>query len=54
MITMTVARTARIEHKTVAKNIDAILKLEEEDERRLPRLNQAFHQVGWFVGTTIL
>ena len=49
---MTVPGTPRIEHETVAKNIEAILKLEEEDERRLPRLHQVSHKVGWFVGTT--
>ena len=41
-----------IEHGTVAKNIEAILKLEEDDERRLPQLHRVSHKVGWFVGTT--
>jgi uncharacterized membrane protein len=49
---MTVNRTTHIEHGTVAKNIEAILKLEEDDERRLPRLHRVSHKVGWFVGTT--
>ena len=44
--------SAHIEHGTVAKNIEAILKLEEDDERRLPYLHRASHRVGWFVGTT--
>jgi uncharacterized membrane protein len=39
-------------HDTVAKNIEAILKLEEDDERRLPRLHRLSHKVGSFVGTT--
>lgn len=43
---------AHIEHGTVAKNIEAILKLEEDDERRLPHLHRVSHKVGWFVGTT--
>ena len=44
--------SAHIEHGTVAKNIEAILKLEEDDERRLPHLHRGSHKVGWFVGTT--
>jgi uncharacterized membrane protein len=44
--------SAHIEHGTVAKNIEAILKLEEDDERRLPHLHRISHTVGWFVGTT--
>jgi len=44
--------SAHIEHGTVAKNIEAILKLEEDDERRLPHLHRVSHKVGWFVGTT--
>ena len=42
----------RVEHHTVAKNIEAVLKLEEDDERRLPRLHRLSHKVGSFVGTT--
>src|SRR6476619_7124051 len=49
---MTVKGSAHIEHGTVAKNIEAILKLEEDDERRLPHLHRVSHKVGWFVGTT--
>ena len=49
---MTVSSTTHIEHGTVAKNIEAILKLEEDDERRLPHLHRVSHKVGWFVGTT--
>lgn len=36
---------------TVSKNIESILKLEEEDERRLSSIHRASHKVGWFVGT---
>ena len=49
---MTVKGSAHIEHGTVAKNIEAILKLEEDDERRLPHLHRVSHKLGWFVGTT--
>ena len=49
---MTLKGSAHIEHGTVAKNIEAILKLEEDDERRLPHLHRVSHRVGWFVGTT--
>ena len=49
---MTVSSTTHIVHGTVAKNIEAILKLEEDDERRLPHLHRVSHKVGWFVGTT--
>jgi len=44
--------SAHTEHGTVAKNIEAILNLEEDDERRLPHLHRLSHKVGWFVGTT--
>ena len=33
------------------KNIDAILKLEQEDERQLSPFHKVSHKVGWFVGT---
>jgi uncharacterized membrane protein len=49
---MTVSSTTHLEHGTVAKNIEAILKLEEDDERQLPGLHRVSHKVGWFVGTT--
>src|SRR6476620_2398327 len=49
---MAISSTTHIEHGTVAKNIEAILKLEEDDERRLPHLHRVSHKVGWFVGTT--
>jgi uncharacterized membrane protein len=49
---MRLKSSAHIEHGTVAKNIEAILKLEEDDEGRLPYLHRVSHKVGWFVGTT--
>jgi len=49
---MRLTGSAHIEHDTVTKNIEAILKLEEDDERRLPHLHRVSHKVGWFVGTT--
>ena len=33
-------------------NIEAILKLEKEDERELALHHRIFHAVGWFFGTT--
>jgi uncharacterized membrane protein len=36
---------------TISKNIEAILKLEEDDERKLSSLHRVSHKVGWFVGT---
>ena len=44
-------RAARGFRRTVTKNIEAILKLEEDDERQLSPLHRVSHKVGWFVGT---
>jgi uncharacterized membrane protein len=41
----------KLDRRTVTKNIEAILKLEEEDERRLSAPHRISHKVGWFVGT---
>jgi hypothetical protein len=41
----------KLDRRTVTKNIEAVLKLEEEDERRLSALHRISHKVGWFVGT---
>jgi uncharacterized membrane protein len=49
------ARVRGAEHNvqgTVAKNIESILKLEQDDERKLPHLHRVSHKVGEFVGTT--
>jgi uncharacterized membrane protein len=48
---MTARGTSRFDRGTVTKNIEAILKLEEDDERQLSPLHRLSHQVGWFVGT---
>ena len=37
--------------QTVSRNIESIIKLEEEDERRLSSLHRGSHKIGWFVGT---
>jgi uncharacterized membrane protein len=37
--------------QTVSENIESIIKLEEEDERRLSSLHRVSHKIGWFVGT---
>jgi len=49
---MTVRSTAHIGRGTVANNIEAILKLEKDDEQKLPPLHRVSHKVGGFVGTT--
>src|SRR3954465_5943981 len=49
---MTVRGAAHIGHGTVANNIEAILKLEKDDEQKLPPLHRISHRVGGFVGTT--
>jgi uncharacterized membrane protein len=40
-----------IDRRTVSKNIESIIKLEEEDEKELSSLHKVSHGVGWFVGT---
>ncbi|WP_167768297.1 DUF1003 domain-containing protein [Bradyrhizobium sp. MOS001] len=37
---------------TPAENIDAILRLEKEEEKDLAVHHRLFHWIGWFVGTT--
>ncbi len=48
---MKVSATGPFNRGTIAKNIEAILKLEEDDERKLSSLHRVSHKVGWFVGT---
>ena len=48
---MTARGTSRFDRGTVDKNIESILKLEENDERQLSPLHRVSHYVGWFVGT---
>ena len=43
--------TQPLDRGTITKNIEAILKLEEDDERKLSSLHRVSHKVGWFVGT---
>jgi uncharacterized membrane protein len=41
-----------VDHKSgSSRQIESIIKLEEEDERRLSSLHRASHKIGWFVGT---
>jgi|EndMetStandDraft_5_1072996.scaffolds.fasta_scaffold73201_3 uncharacterized membrane protein len=40
-----------IRRSAVSRNIDCIVELEKEDERKLSRFHRASHTVGWFVGT---
>jgi uncharacterized membrane protein len=37
--------------QTTEKNIESILKLEQDDERELSAFHRVSHAVGWFVGT---
>jgi uncharacterized membrane protein len=48
---MAVADKISFDRDTISENIEAILKLEEDDERQLSALHRASHKVGWFVGT---
>ena len=42
---------ARQHGPAVSRNIEQIIKLEEEEERQLSSLHKVSHRVGWFVGT---
>jgi uncharacterized membrane protein len=42
---------SRLGRQTTEKNIESILKLEEEDERELSAFHRVSHTVGWFAGT---
>jgi uncharacterized membrane protein len=44
-------KAPNFDRRTVTKNIEAILRLEGDDERRLSALHRISHKVGWFVGT---
>ena len=48
---MRVRGTPPFDRGPIIKNIEAILKLEEDDERKLSSLHRVSHKVGWFVGT---
>ena len=43
--------TRSVRRRAISRNIDAIVELEKEDERKLSKLHKASHLVGWFVGT---
>jgi uncharacterized membrane protein len=43
--------TRHVRRQAVSKNIESVVELEEEDERRLSGLRKASHRIGWFVGT---
>jgi uncharacterized membrane protein len=40
-----------IRTEAVSRNIESIVNLEKEDERRLSSLHKGSHKIGWFVGT---
>ena len=48
---MTARGSSQFDRGTVDKNIESILKLEQNDERQLSPLHRVSHHVGWFVGT---
>jgi uncharacterized membrane protein len=39
------------DRRTISKNIESIIKLEEEDERQLSSLHKVSHRIGGFIGT---
>lgn len=41
-----------LKREAPAENIDAILRLEKQDEKSLAMHHRIFHWIGWFVGTT--
>jgi uncharacterized membrane protein len=43
--------SAASRRQTVSKNIESIIRLEEEDERKLSSLHRISHEIGGFVGT---
>jgi len=44
-------RVPVLDRKTSTKNIESVLRLEQEDERELSLAHRFSHRVGWFVGT---
>jgi len=48
---MTTASPSPSQSSTTAKNIESILRLEQEDDGRLPAISRVSHAVGWFAGT---
>ena len=41
-----------VKREAPAENIDAILRLEKQEEKALATHHRIFHWIGWFVGTT--
>jgi uncharacterized membrane protein len=44
-------RAPVLDRETITKNIESVLRLEQEDERELSLAHRFSHRVGWFVGT---
>jgi uncharacterized membrane protein len=44
-------RAPLLDRETITKNIESVLKLEQEDKRELSLAHRFSHHVGWFVGT---
>jgi uncharacterized membrane protein len=44
-------RSPVLDRETITKNIESVLRLEQEDERELSLAHRFSHRVGWFVGT---
>jgi hypothetical protein len=43
--------TRNVRRQAASKNIEPIVKLEDDDERELSKLHRASRKIGWFVGT---
>ena len=48
---METASPSPSQSSTTAKNIESILRLEKEDDGRLPSVYRVSHAIGWFAGT---
>ena len=44
-------RSPALDRETITKNIESVLRLEQEDKRELSLAHRFSHRVGWFVGT---
>jgi uncharacterized membrane protein len=44
-------RAPVLDRETITKNVESVLRLEQEDERELSLAHRFSHRVGWFVGT---
>jgi uncharacterized membrane protein len=43
--------TRDVRREAISKNIDSIVKLDEDHERELSKLHRVSRKIGWFVGT---